>query len=251
MTKPFGYKSCTGLGLTRRRKTSRKIMEREAGIITFQCLQAPYMPFFVSCFSCSFLVGGRILALDSIDSYDWLLYSCSWSFDFFAGLVAVVCMYQMKRFEKHRTWIFYITPTIYLLYMGFSGFTFAYDNQIYNEFFGPAGWVIMWVTIDINSNARYLNWQQILSSKGSYFNMQLRWHHSFSYLSHRWWCLSWWWVRSAYFLFWPGFVRRTDAVLSHSLSGCLSIWRADCLCFGVFGHCASVQSSRKLVESDW
>ena len=43
---------------------------REAGIITFQCLQAPYMPFFVSCFSCSFLVGGRILALDSIDSYD-------------------------------------------------------------------------------------------------------------------------------------------------------------------------------------
>ena len=57
--------------------------------------------------------------------------------------MAVVCMYQMKRFEKHRTWIFYITPTIYLLYMAFAGFCFAYDNRGYNDFFGPAGWVIM------------------------------------------------------------------------------------------------------------
>ena len=51
--------------------------------------------------------------------------------------------------------------------------------------------------------------------------MQLRWHRSFSYLSQRWWCLSWWWVRCGNFLFWPVFVRKTDAVLFHSLSGCL------------------------------
>ena len=52
-------------------------------------------------------------------------------------------MYQMKRFEKHRTWIFYITPAIYLLYMAFAGFPLTYDNQSNNDFFGPAGWVIM------------------------------------------------------------------------------------------------------------
>ena len=57
--------------------------------------------------------------------------------------MAVVCMYKMKRFEKHRTWIFYITPAIYLLYMVFAGVFFAYDNQSYNLWFGPAGWVIM------------------------------------------------------------------------------------------------------------
>ena len=128
-------------------------------------------------------------------------------------------LYKMKRFEKHRTWIFYITPAMYLLYMAFAGVGFAYDNKAYYTSFGPAGWVIMWVTIDINSNARYLNWQYFPSSwfTGSYFNVQLRWHRSFSYLSHRWWCLSWWWVRSGNFLFWPGFVRKTDAVLFHFL----------------------------------
>ena len=51
-------------------------------------------------------------------------------------------MYQMKRFEKYRTWIFYITPVIYLLYMVYAGFCFAYDNQSYNTWFGPAGWII-------------------------------------------------------------------------------------------------------------
>ena len=57
--------------------------------------------------------------------------------------MAVVCMYQMKRFEKHRTWIFYITPAIYLLYMAYAGVAFAYDNRYVNGFFGPASWVIM------------------------------------------------------------------------------------------------------------
>ena len=50
-------------------------------------------------------------------------------------------MYQMKRFEKYRTWIFYFTPVMYLLYMVYAGFRFAYNNQSYNTFFGPAGWV--------------------------------------------------------------------------------------------------------------
>ncbi|WZN61978.1 guanylate cyclase [Chloropicon roscoffensis] len=49
----------------------------------------------------------------------------------------------MKRFEKYRTWIFYFTPAMYLLYMVYAGFRFAYDNRGYNIFFGPAGWVIM------------------------------------------------------------------------------------------------------------
>ena len=56
--------------------------------------------------------------------------------------MGVVCMYKMKRFEKHRTWIFYITPTIYLLYMVYAGFCFAYENKAYNDFFGPASWVL-------------------------------------------------------------------------------------------------------------
>ncbi|WZN62377.1 guanylate cyclase [Chloropicon roscoffensis] len=60
-----------------------------------------------------------------------------------SGLVAVVCMYKMKRFEKHRTWIFYITPAIYLFQMAFAGVCFAYDNRYVNGFFGPASWVIM------------------------------------------------------------------------------------------------------------
>ena len=54
-----------------------------------------------------------------------------------------MCMYKMKRFEKHRTWIFYITPAIYLFYMAFAGVCFAYDNRYVNGFFGPASWVIM------------------------------------------------------------------------------------------------------------
>ena len=54
-----------------------------------------------------------------------------------------MCMYQMKRFEKYRSWIFYITPAMYLLYMVFAGVVFAYDNNGYNTSFGPAGWVIM------------------------------------------------------------------------------------------------------------
>jgi len=62
---------------------------------------------------------------------------------FILGLVAVMCMYKMKRFEKHRTWIFYITPAMYLLYMAFAGVGFAYDNKAYYTSFGPAGWVIM------------------------------------------------------------------------------------------------------------
>ena len=64
------------------------------------------------------------------------------SFDFFAGLMGVVCMYQMKRFEKYRTWIFYITSMVYLLYMVYAGFTFAYGTQKYNDYFGPVGWVL-------------------------------------------------------------------------------------------------------------
>jgi len=52
-------------------------------------------------------------------------------------------MYQMKRFEKHRTWIFYFTPAMYLLYMAYEGFRFAYSNQSYNDFFGPASWVFV------------------------------------------------------------------------------------------------------------
>ena len=54
-----------------------------------------------------------------------------------------MCMYKMKRFEKHRTWIFYITPAVYLLYMGYAGFKFAYDHMNYNTVFGPAGWVLV------------------------------------------------------------------------------------------------------------
>ena len=54
--------------------------------------------------------------------------------------------------------------------------------------------------------------------------MRLRWHRSFSYLSHRWGCLSWWWVCSANFLFWPGFIRKTDAVLFIS---CLAAFLFD------------------------
>ena len=57
--------------------------------------------------------------------------------------MTVVCIYQMKRFEKYRSWIFYITPAIYLLYMVYAGFRFAYDHMNYNTVFGPAGWVLV------------------------------------------------------------------------------------------------------------
>ena len=52
-----------------------------------------------------------------------------------------MCMYQMKRFEKYRSWIFYITPAMYLLYMVFAGVLFAHDSDGYS-IFGPVGWVI-------------------------------------------------------------------------------------------------------------
>ena len=52
-------------------------------------------------------------------------------------------MYQMKRFEKYRTWIFYITPAVYLLYMVYAGFRFAHTHQSNNVFFGPASWVFV------------------------------------------------------------------------------------------------------------
>ena len=63
------------------------------------------------------------------------------SFDFFAGLVGVVCMYQMKRFEKYRTWILYITPAIYLLYMAQAGFMFTFSNQV--AVYGDLSWIFV------------------------------------------------------------------------------------------------------------
>ena len=70
---------------------------------------------------------------------DSLLHSRS--FDFFAGLVAVVCMYQMKRFEKYRTWILHITPAIYLLYMAQAGFMFTFSNQV--AVYGDLSWIFV------------------------------------------------------------------------------------------------------------
>ena len=63
------------------------------------------------------------------------------SFDFFAGLVGLVCMYQMKRFEKHRTWILHITSTGYLVYMAFMAFMFAFSNHMFDVMYGPYGWL--------------------------------------------------------------------------------------------------------------
>ena len=54
-----------------------------------------------------------------------------------------MCMYKMKRFEKHRTWIFYITPAMYLLYMVYEGFRFAYSTSSFNGISGQAGWVFV------------------------------------------------------------------------------------------------------------
>ena len=57
--------------------------------------------------------------------------------------MAVVCMYQMKRFQKYRTWIFYFTPAMYLLYMVYAGSRFACNNQSYSALFGPASWIFV------------------------------------------------------------------------------------------------------------
>ncbi|WZN65017.1 guanylate cyclase [Chloropicon roscoffensis] len=62
---------------------------------------------------------------------------------FIFGLVAVVCMYQMKRFEKYRTWIFYITPAVYLLYMAIAAFAFTFINQSLQPIFGDMSWIFM------------------------------------------------------------------------------------------------------------
>ena len=56
-------------------------------------------------------------------------------------------MYQMKRFEKHRTWIFYFTPAIYLVFIAVNGFMFAFSSQSYNDWFGPSSWIFLWVTL--------------------------------------------------------------------------------------------------------
>merc|ERR1711907_626159 len=57
------------------------------------------------------------------------------------GLVGLVCMYQMKRFEKYRTWILHITSTGYLVYMGFIAFMFAFSNHMFDVMYGPYGWL--------------------------------------------------------------------------------------------------------------
>ena len=69
---------------------------------------------------------------------DSLLHSRSFPF---AGLVAVMCMYQMKRYEKYRTWILYITPAIYLLYMAQAGFMFTFSNQV--AVYGDLSWIFV------------------------------------------------------------------------------------------------------------
>ena len=55
----------------------------------------------------------------------------------------MVCMYQMKRFEKHRTWIFYFTPAIYLVFIAVNGFVFAFSSQSYNAWFGTPSWIFL------------------------------------------------------------------------------------------------------------
>merc|ERR1711970_739278 len=62
---------------------------------------------------------------------------------FIFGLVAVVCMYQMKRFEKYRTWIFYITPAVYLLYMAHAAFMFTFSNQLAQATYGDMSWIML------------------------------------------------------------------------------------------------------------
>jgi len=57
------------------------------------------------------------------------------------GLVGLVCMYQMKRFEKYRTWILHITSTGYLVYMAFMAFMFAFSNHMFDVMYGPYGWL--------------------------------------------------------------------------------------------------------------
>ena len=50
-------------------------------------------------------------------------------------------MYQMKRLSKR--WIFFITPAIYLVYMAGAGIVFAFANQAWRSYFGPASWVFL------------------------------------------------------------------------------------------------------------
>ena len=52
-------------------------------------------------------------------------------------------MYQMKRFEKRRTWVFYFTPAIYLVFIAVNGFVFAFSNQSYNALYGPTSWILL------------------------------------------------------------------------------------------------------------
>jgi len=62
---------------------------------------------------------------------------------FILGLVAVVCLYAVKRFERRRTWMFSITSAIYLVYMAGAGIVFAFANQAWRSYFGPASWVFL------------------------------------------------------------------------------------------------------------
>jgi len=52
-------------------------------------------------------------------------------------------MYQMKRFEKYRIWIFYITPAVYLLYMAHAAFMFTFSNQLAQVTYGAMSWIMM------------------------------------------------------------------------------------------------------------
>lgn len=55
----------------------------------------------------------------------------------------MVCLYAVKRFERRRTWIFSITSAIYLVYMAGAGIVFAFANQAWRSYFGPASWVFL------------------------------------------------------------------------------------------------------------
>jgi len=71
-----------------------------------------------------------------------LVVTCLVPLMFILGFVAVVCMYQMMRFEKHRIWIFYLTPAIYLVCIAYNGFVFAFDSQGLNSLYGPTSWIL-------------------------------------------------------------------------------------------------------------
>ena len=49
----------------------------------------------------------------------------------------------MKRFQKYRTWIFYITPAVYLLYMAHAAFMFTFGNQGMQDTYGDMSWIVM------------------------------------------------------------------------------------------------------------